>query len=323
MLAGALVLAIARLGAVEPQADVRVRWEAPAGCPSERDVDALVRQRVGVRAVDVQASVIAGAEGFVGDVSITSATGTTQRQLVSPACETLVEAVVLLAVVATDPVPTIGSVATRMRGAADIPEPVGPPPLPTIEPTPVPPPAQPPPRPLANRPRTVWPRIAAFAIVGGGTLPGVDVGVRGAIGVATKWVHVDATALYLAPRRITRDDVQVTLDAWAAGLRVCPLVPLPTARLELPICAVVGVGQLRGRAEGQSLRDTSPRDQPWVTAAVAPELAVVVHPRVRIVGGLELGGTVVGPGFSVAPLGRVWAPRRWIARGHLGLEVRL
>jgi len=328
---GALVLAAARLFGGEPAPQsapgpvVRVVWDAPASCPSQVEVDAAVRARVGERAVDVSAIVSATAEGFSAELAIVSDTGTTHRRLASPACETLVEAVVLLAVVATDPVPTIGSVAARIQGEPTIPAPTAPPPLPLVdaaapEPTPV---TAPPREDARTRTRTFWPRLAAFAVVGGGTLPGVDAGIRGAIGIATRYVHVDATALYLGPRRITREDVTVTLDAWSAGVRVCPVVPLPTSRIELPICAVAGVGQLRGRAEGESLRNASPGDQPWVSAAVAPELAIVVHRRVRVVGGLELGGTIVGPGFTIGGLDRVWAPRRFIARGQLGLEIRL
>jgi hypothetical protein len=326
----AWVLVLGRLIASEPvpastPAPVIV-WEAPASCPSQAEVAREIEARVGARQLEVRASVRESEAGFVAALAIASETGTTQRSLTSPVCVTLVDAVVLLAVVATDPVPTIESIAPRLRDADAIPEPSAPAPariapLPMIDPPPVEPLA---PKTTTKPPRSrrIQPRAAVFAVVGGRTLPGIDVGVRGAIGLATRRVHVDVTALWLAPRVAERDDVRATIDAWTVGLRVCPVVPLPTDRVELPICAVVGAGQLRGRAEGDRLIAQAPRRAPWVTAAVAPELAIVVHRLVRIVAGLEVGSTVVGPGFAVERLGRMSKPRPWIARGQLGLEVR-
>jgi len=324
----AWVLVLGRLVGGEPESAVPVVvWEAPASCPSQAEVARVVHARVGARPLEVRASVREGEAGFVAALALVSETGTTQRSLTSPSCATLVDAVVLLAVVATDPVPTIESIAPRLRDAEAIPEPTTPAPAPT-EPLPMisAPPASKPPRPVEavkqRPPRRLQPRAAAFAIVGGRTLPGVDVGIRGAIGLATRRVHVDATALYLAPRTTVREGVRATIDAWAVGVRVCPVVPLPTARVELPICALVGAGQLRGRAEGERLVGAVPQRTPWLSAAVAPELAIVVHRLVRIVAGVEVGGTLVGPGFRVEPLGRLWRPLPWIARGQLGLEVR-
>ncbi|HET6585561.1 MAG TPA: hypothetical protein VFG69_19010 [Nannocystaceae bacterium] len=304
---------------------VVVVWEAPASCPTQDEVAAAVVRRVGERSVAVNARVAAVEGGFAAALELRSDTGTTSRSLTSPACTTLVDAIVLLAVVATDPVPTLASIAPRLQDEDAIPQPSPPPP---VEPLPMitaAPPAEPPPRvdvPKPSPTRALQPRIAAFAIFGGQTLPGIDVGIRGAVGVATKRVHFDVTALYLGPRGTTQDGVRVEIDAWAVGARVCPVVPLPTARVELPICAVVGAGQLRGRATGARLLSASPKTAAWVTAAAAPELAIVLHRLVRIVVGAELGGTLVGPGFRVGTLGRVWKPTPWLARAQLGLEVR-
>ncbi len=322
----ALVAQLVDPSAPDPSGSgVVVVWDAPATCPSRDEVAAAVGRGVGERPVEVRATVVERDAAFTASLELQSTTGTSTRTLTSPACATLVDAVVLLAVVATDPVPTLGSIAPRLQPAAAIPEPTTPtpiPPLPEIATTavaPASPPAKPKPKRRAIR---VKPRIAAFAVLGGRTLPGLDVGIRGAIGIATKHVHVDATALYLGARETEEDDVTTRIDAWSVGLRVCPVVPLPTKRVELPICAIAGAGQLRGRAEGTPLVVSTPQSAPWVTVAAAPELAVVLHRLVRIVVGVEVGGTVVGPGFEVGTLGRVWKPSPWIARGQLGLEVR-
>jgi hypothetical protein len=63
--------------------------------------------------------------------------------------------------------------------------------------------------------------------------------------------------------------------------------------------------------------------QPFVRLAAAPELAIAVHPRVRLTGTLEVGGRLVRAGFAIAGLGRVWTPRPWAIHGGLGVEVRL
>jgi hypothetical protein len=304
---------------------VVVVWEAPASCPTRDEVARAVARGVGERPVEVRATVVEADATFTASLELRSTTGTSTRTLASPACATLVDAVVLLAVVATDPVPTLESIAPRLQEETAIPQPTvaAPPvePLPMIAATPVAAPA--PARTETKAPRSrIQPRIAAFAVLGGRTLPGLDVGIRGVIGVATPHVHVDLTALYLGARTLEEDEVRTTIDAWSVGLRVCPLVPLPTTRVELPICAVAGAGQLRGRAAGEPLVASTPQSAPWVTLAAAPELAIVLHRLVRIVAGVEVGGTLVGPGFTVDTLGRVWKPSPWIARGHLGLEVR-
>lgn len=305
---------------------VVVVWDAPASCPSTDEVTAAVARGVGERAVEVRARVVEANATFTASLDLRSATGTSTRSLASPACATLVDAVVLLAVVATDPVPTLASIAPRLQEEAAIPEPVVAPvaiePLPTIAATSgvAPAPRRAPPK--SRKPSRIRPRIGAFAVVGGRTLPGLDLGIRGVVGITTPWVHVDATALYLGAREVEDEGVVTRIDAWQAGLRVCPVVPLPITRVELSICAVAGAGQLRGRAAGEPLVESTPQTTPWVTLAGAPELAIVLHRVVRIVAGVELGGTLAGPGFTVDTLGRVWKPAWWIARGQLGLEVR-
>jgi hypothetical protein len=308
--------------AVEPRvvSGGRVQWEAPSQCASQADVADEIGRRVDGQAFELRARVVAQGEGLVADVEITTARGLVRRTLESPRCDTIVDAVVLLVVVATDPVPTLGSITPRLRGPAPV-EPVT---VPAIEAVPpVAPAARDVPAPPPKRERSLHARLSAAAVVGAGMLPVLDVGVRGAIGFVSPRVHADVTATYLAPRELVRDDVSVRLDAWSLGARVCPVVPLPSSALELSICGGVAAGQLRGRASGPRLVDAAPRVQPWVGVAAGPELAIVVHPRVRLLFGAEAGGAPVRPGFGIGGLGRVWRPRPWLARGQIGLEVRL
>ncbi|HWB75092.1 MAG TPA: hypothetical protein VG755_09045 [Nannocystaceae bacterium] len=325
-------LALSAVLGLEPARGV-VRWDAPASCPAQDEVVAAIGARVPIDAIGVQASVEEKDGELVAEVVIDSAHGTTKRTLQSPSCASLVDALVLLAQVAAEPSPFVPAPIAEPPIAEPPAEPIeAPTTAPEVAPsepaiaatsTTAAPPANDdaPQRPRAD-PRF---RIAAAAIVGAGTLPGIDLGVRGVVGIATRWVHADVGALYLGPRRIDpRDDVRVTIDAWGLLARVCPVIPLPLRRLELSACAVATVGQLRGRADGTGLRDGKRDTQPFVRVAIAPELGVVLHPRVRLVGAVEVGGHVARPGFALrGGPGRVWAPQRWAVHGLVGVELRL
>jgi hypothetical protein len=297
-------------------------WSAPPECPGELDVAAVIAVRVAPGTVEIRAVVQHETDGFVAQVEIDSAQGSTRRRLQSPSCTSIVDALALLAQVAAEPLPTLERLA---------PPPL---PLPLDEPEPEPEPepvpdaelvrAPTPPTPSPRKPANLRARMFATAIVGGGTLPGIDLGVRGGVGLTSRWVHADLGALYLGPR--DADDVpanvRVRIDAWGLFARVCPVIPLPLRRLELSVCAVGSAGALRGSASGSALRDPADDLLPWVRLAAAPELAVVLHRRVRLVAGVEIGGHVAGrPAFTI---GRpVWRPRPWAVHGLLGVEVRL
>jgi hypothetical protein len=300
-----------------------VAWEAPPECPRVEQVSATIAARVALEAVHVRAVVRHEAEDFIADVEIDTALGSTRRRLQSPSCASIVDALALLAQVAADPLPSIAELApapTVPPSPEPLPEPVTEP----LAPTPIiARETEPPTRPA--RRGNLRARIFAHAVFGGGTLPGVDLGVRGGVGLTTRRVHADVGALYLGPRTVpdVREDVVVSIDAWAVFARVCPVVPLGLTRLELSICAVATAGQLRGTASGDALLGPGKSAQPWLRIAAAPELGIVVHPRVRLVAAVEAGGHVVRPGFAIVGLNRVWAPHRWAVHGLLGLEVRL
>lgn len=303
-----------------PADPVTLRWDAPASCPDATAVSSAIAARRPIDPVVVEARVSVEATAVVADLAIDSAHGSTRRRLASPSCESIVEAVALLVQVAADPLPT----PTRIAPATVVAPTIAAPPavVPSAPRSPAPR-STPTPTPMPEPP-SVRARLSAAAIVGTGTLPTVDVGGRVSIGIASPRVHADVGAVVLAPQRApTPADVEVRVDAFAGAVRLCPVLPVGLRRVELSACGVVTAGVLRGRSRGAALADPGRASQPWVRLAAAPELAVAVHPRVRVTGTIEVGGHVVGPGFGIAGLGRVWAPRPWAIHGGLGVEVRL
>lgn len=300
-----------------PADPVTLHWHAPASCPDAAAVSSAIAARRPVDPVVVEARVSIEPDAVVADLAIDSAHGSTRRRLASPSCESIVEAVALLVQVAADPLPTPARIAPATTIAVPAPAtPLAPAPVPSTAP-----PSRP--TPALARP-WVRARLSAAAIVGAGTLPGVDVGGRLSVGIASRRVHADIGALGFAPQRApTPADVEVRVDAFAGVARLCPVLPVGLRRVELSACAVVTAGVLRGRSQGPAVADPGQALQPWVRLAAAPELAIAVHPRVRITAALEVGGHVVRPGFGIAGHGRVWAPRPWAIHGGLGVEVRL
>lgn len=310
-----------------PPSEPALRWEAPASCPTTDEVAAAIDARVPVGSVRVHARVDEAPAGFVADVAIDSAHGSTQRRLESPSCTTVVDAIVLLAHVAAEPLPTHERIAPPPAVPLELPEPSINPTAPDVVATPdvVLPPEQPTLEYRFQRPR-VRATIGASAIIGGGTLPRIDAGVLGTVGIAHRIGRAELGALYLAPMRASlgvEADARVVVDAWGLALRVCPAIPLPTTRVELSICAAATAGRLRGTSSGTALQEPGTAQQPWVRLAAGPELAIAVHPRVRLVAAVEGGGHIVRPGFVIAGLDRVWAPQRWAVHGLAGVQVRL
>lgn len=301
-----------------PPEPVSLRWHAPASCPDAAAVSSAIAARRPIDPVVVEARVSVEPEAVVADLAIDSAHGSTRRRLASPSCESIVEAVALLVQVAADPLPT----PTRIAPATVVAPAIAAPPA-VVPSAPVAPTPRSTPTPMPDRP-SVRARLSAAAIVGTGTLPTIDLGGRVSIGIASRRVHADVGAVVLAPQRApTPADVEVRVDAFAGAARLCPVLPVGLRRVELSACGVVTAGVLRGRSRGAALADPGRASQPWVRLAAAPELAIAVHPRVRVTGTIEVGGHVVGPGFGIAGLGRVWAPRPWAIHGGLGVEVRL
>ncbi len=318
----------------EPEtAAANLRWSAPPSCPDREAVLTELASRVDLDALAIAVEIHAADEAMLhAEVAITGPHGATSRTLESPACQSIVDAVVLLAEVTAESMPS----RTALTG--------------TPVPVPAPPPAGEPaalreattapavidgpvidgPVPVAPAPRTrvrggrTQARFAAAAVVGGNLVPGVDAGARLSIGIARPRVIADLGGAYVGRGQLRpNDDVRVRFDAWAVVARACPVVPLPTPRLALAICGIAAAGGMVAQSSGPGLLASRTRAQPWLRLAAGPELGVVLGPRIRLVAGLELGGHVMRPGFTLGGLGRIWSPSGLSAHGLLGIEVRV
>lgn len=316
-----LVVALAEPPVGEPS-PAPLEWRAPAECPDAAHVaDAIAS--VTPSTVGVRVEVVRDGAELVAEVAIAGVDGPLTRTLRSPSCESIVEAVALLAQLAGESHPLV-EVPPPQPIAAE-----GDPGVDPVPPT-VPPPdtgAAAPPRETRARPTPISPRaeLRAAAIVGAGTVPRIDAGARATIGIVTRWMHVELGGQYLAPLSTTAVDggVRLRVQAWAVIVRACPTLPLLEGRLELGICGIVGAGQIRGSADGPALRASGRGAQPMLLLAIGPELAVAVARRVRVFAGLEVGGRPIRPGFQIGGLGPMWLPRPWAVDATAGLAVRL
>lgn len=334
-----LALALATLAGPSPELPApeepvttatSLRWSAPPSCPDRDAVLGQLAPRVDLDTLAVTVEIhTTDAAMLHAEVAITGPHGSTTRTLESPACQSIVDAVVLLAEVTAESLPSRSALADTPATVAE--------PVPTTEPATqteppphdvrddAPPAGQPGPRrPEPARGRRTQARFAAAAVVGGNLVPNVDAGARLSIGIARPRVLADVGGAFVGRGRLRpNDDVRLQFDAWAAIARVCPVVPLPTPRLALAICGVAAAGTMVASAQGPGLLFPRTRAQPWLRLAAGPELGVVLGPRVRLVAGLELGGHVLRPGFTLGGLGRIWAPSGFSAHGLLGIEVRV
>ncbi|MBX7077679.1 MAG: hypothetical protein K1X88_00745 [Nannocystaceae bacterium] len=300
-----------------------LRWDAPPVCPSAAAVREAVAARLDPSAVTIVARVWPDEGGALeAEVEITASGGATRRTLRSPACESIVDAIVLLAEVTAATLPSRSELVPTPVPA---PERVPPPAIDTAVPRVAELPARPPIAPAAARPRgRVRARLLAGVWIGGGTLPRIDAGVRVGVGLITRRIAADLGALGLLPQRLRpHEGVDVQLGAWALGARVCPTIPLPVAWLGLGLCASAHAGAIEARARGASVSGASAGRQPWLRLGAGPELTLGTNRWLRGIVALDAGGNPFRAGFSVGGLGTVWTPRPWAVHAVAGLEVRL
>lgn len=327
-------------------------WRAPAGCPAEVAVRDRLAQALPseVEAPHVDAEVRVGDDGrFHATVVLRGSWGETTRNLDSTTCDTLADAVVLLAAVSVS--------------SAGVPEP----PVGVPEPTPLP-------ADLAGEPRgAVEPRgeggrsdalddlgpavarepmvasvpgsrgrsradlaeassrpptptlhglVRVEARAGAGLLPVVDLGAAATVGLEHRWFRVELGAAAWLPReRTVAPAARVRASASALELRGCAALR-PTARLVVLPCAELDVGALRGEGRGDGLVNGHVSWQPWVAMGVGPALAVRLHPLVRLWASATLVVPLLRVGLGLEGLGTD-AHRMAVAagRGAVGVEI--
>lgn len=306
-----------------------IRWRAPAGCPDAVTATETIMSRVPAGGeIAIEADVRREREGFVADVALAGAWGTTQRRLESPDCNTLVDAIALLAAVSVDPVDTATAVAAEVRAVRvqePLPEParvevVGPSTEPSvrrrrlaIEPAPL------------ERPRgPIGFATRLDGIAGFGSLPRADLGVGVTASLVARRARLEVGANYLAPSetRLTETaQVGGRIDAWSVAVRGCPVFTL-LPRLTLPLCGGIEAGQMRGIGTGPGLQSAVRFAAPWVAATAGAGLHVEFTAHLGLHLGADAVVPLVRPGFAIRGVGEVYRTRQAAGRGSLGLEVR-
>lgn len=325
---------------------VDLHWRAPSDCSDRAQVSARLQAALGSKAgeLTIRVQVEGEAEGYRAQVQLRGPAGDVLRSLSSPTCETLVDAVVLLAEVSVgeaevpEPVPEPEAVPSRSPeavpaiasegepGAADpevLPtergdEPVEPEPV-EPEPVPDPPPRSPSERSSSSPLRGVA-RLAARA--GGGVMPQVDLSAALSVGVARRWWRVEFVGAGWLPReQPAAPDATVRIDLVSGELRGCGVIS-PRGWLGVLPCVGLDAGAMRGRGQGSGLAEGRTSWQPWVAIALTPAATLRLHPRV----GLWVGGSLVvplrRPGFSLqGQADEAYRVPPLSGRGALGVEL--
>jgi hypothetical protein len=299
-------------------ADPELHWDAPAGCPGESAILDAVRhwlaqsaERLDPRAVRVDARITAQAGGFGLDLELQSPSGRSREQLRAERCETFVDVVALKVTLASPP---LGAASTDIPprapagGASRV-----------LEADPANRAADPA-SPGQNSAIGVSARLLGG--VGLGSLPGLapNAAAMGSLRVGP--FRFELGANYGFPSTVRYSSVptagaELQLLTGIAQACFSPLV----RPVELPICAGIELGVMRGRGFGVSEAYTS--DQLWAAAVLAPALRVPLFGPVSA--WIELRGLAVlaRPRYHVRNLDVLYEPERFAVRAMAGLEFAL
>ncbi len=317
----AFALALASLAA-------DVSWTDHSGqCPAARGRALLEEAAQSSQGTSIDIEVGATDDGLSATLRLQTPHGSESRTLRSPACDTLVEAAVLItraAAMAAEPevVPEL------------VPEPEPEPePVPEREAKPQPPerPAPPPESVLAPDPTPAEPRtppapnrlFASLRAFGFGTFettPGLGGGGGLAVGLGATFWRADLSGMVSAPTS-TDDDPAVRAWAWAMGVHGCGTFDVLGGRLQPGLCGGVEAGEQLGEGTGE-LVNTQPQRGPWVAATLGPTLRAFVVPGFAIV--LDVDAILSGlrPGFEVRD-GARHEPNVIAPRVALGVELHI
>ncbi|HWB77515.1 MAG TPA: hypothetical protein VG755_21260 [Nannocystaceae bacterium] len=318
------MLALVALLVAAP-APVELRWDAPAECPSARDVEARVAEYTGGDAPSeslvVDAKIERVDERWHLRLAITDGEQTELRELDDVACEGLAESAAVLVAIAIAP-ERMGATAVPVPpedppASPAVAAPIDDPPAPIVHAPAVADAATPPPRP--REPTHVAMRASGGASVG--WLPiGGDVAL--ALAFYWRWLRVELVGAYAPPRRVRFEDQRTSgadVSGWAVGVRACGVLH-PVRWLDLPLCGGVEAGQVIGRPV--RLDDGRIGRPAWVAGVVAPALRFVVHPRVALTLNPELLITFARPTLAIADEDPLFVATPAGARLHAGIELR-
>lgn len=317
----------------EPGARPTLTWSAPAECPSEAELRSQTEALLGQpldryeRALDVRATV-EHATTPEPRWRVRLVLGERVRELDASECATLADAVALIVASTIDPAaldraladtdPVAEPEPTAEPDPAAEPEPApAPEPLPAPEPEPAAAPLVPEPPPL---------RVSGLLRLGGGLLLGP---LPGLAGTPTLSVGIDRRALRVALTggwalsRPARDgdhpEVGVETSLGWVALQACGVPAL--GPIELPICAGVQAGGIRGRALG--IERPGIDTLPWL--AFEAGLGVVWTHALGLGPFVEVAALVpvLRPGFALEGAGLLHRAGSVGVRVIAGLEVRI
>ena len=337
MLATGLLLALATSPTPAVPSPVELRWDAPAGCPAQAELERQVAALLaGHPPADPRARVAFRVERrgpqwqLHGEIHGAQASG--RRDLSAATCGELVEAAALIVAIAVDP--------DFVPGEPAVPPP--PPPAESTLPDPNTPQSLPdpntrqslpesrPPEPLTtSAPRRPALVLGLSAGLGLGALPAPAGLLRLILGLEGRlWSAAVVQDLWL-PRVAYLPATATTPPAtyggrfwlWSAGLRGCVLAPLGR-RLSLPVCGTLAAGVHAGTGVG-AVTHARRQVSPWLGLAVGPGLQLRVSPRVRLGLALELLGILARPDLRIAGRGTVCCGASLGAQLTLGVAVVL
>lgn len=329
-----------------PSATVAVEldWQAPRGCPEERDVQATIARLVGQplaseragagSSTQVHAVVRTRPEGFEVELHTRHGAAEEHRTFAAPRCEALADATALIVAVALRPLETAAASTTASEAAPD--------PAPSVAPPAVAPPRRPPaaatPVPTARAPAAAPPAPAspaaanaraiggALAVTAGpavGVLPGVAAQLAAVLALRGRRWRVEAGGTYWFPRTAgTADQPTVEIGLGSGTVRGCYV--FARARLELPLCAGAELGAMRGRGQGVGVLSKTSRSL-WAAAHAGPGLTWRLGPWAAVRLAVDAIVALRQPGFDLRIDGeRVELHRAPPVGGRaaLGIELR-
>lgn len=337
-LAGLLGLAgVARAGPPllpPPPGGVVVRWQAPAGCPSEEVITTRVRGLLGAAPLDLDA--IASVQRQPGvpreqswrlELKMQWAGGSDERVLFARDCPALADATIVLVAVLAAPLVNAPRLASEPVVAppvvAELPvEPVESLPIEPVEPaadvasSAIVEPTRAP-EVITERRRGAFMRVAG--VLGYGFFASGDFGVALAAGGLLRRLRIEGELTFLPARaRSLSDGTGGTMALAAAAVRVCPRFRGPA--LELAVCGAVEAGGSWSRTSG--LTPARGDSGPWLAFALGGALDWWFSPQVGLHLGVDGLGAPVVTSYVLGPQ-PLFEPRRFLVRGAIGLIFSL
>ncbi|MCX4246857.1 hypothetical protein [Paraliomyxa miuraensis] len=319
---------------------VVLSWQAPASCPDQAAVrrglatvlgeGPSAEAGAGVRAV---ARVHEEGGRLHLELRTETPSGVTTRETVADDCAVLVEATALIVAIAVDPTAVLGRGETLAEPEPSPVEPEPPDEAPAVVVEPMEP-ADPETRlgiePVEAADREVEPTtdprirfgMRVAGAIDGGSLPGVAGGLRvtGAV-LGRRW-RAELGGDYWLPRTATAEPgIGGRIGLGSGAARGCGVPGIDRVGLEIPLCAGVEAGILRGDPAGDRVANPVTARVPWVAATAGAGVAWTPRRFIALV----LQGEVVLPiartGFVVGDV-EVYRVGAVAGRGTLGIEVR-